>query len=346
MAGALEGITIVEMAGLGPAPFAAMMLADHGATVIRIDRPGAKTGHPRRHPLNRSRRHIEINLKDSAGISRVRELVRVADGVLEGFRPGTMEKLGLGPDVLLGENPKLVYGRMTGWGQEGPYSRAAGHDINYLALAGNLHGYGPAGHRPVPPVNAVADFGGGGMMMAFGMLAGILSAKRTGQGQVIDCAMVDGAALLATTPYANRILGGWRDERGVNLLDGGAPFYDSYETADGRFIAIGSLEPQFYSLLLEKLGLLDDPDFDDQMHTAAWPAMRAKLVAIFASDTRDSWSAKLQGTDICFAPILSLEEAPLHPHNIARKTFIDVNGLVQPAPAPRFDKTPAPAPKG
>lgn len=345
MAGSLDGVMIIEIAGIGPAPFAAMMLADHGATVVRLDRPGAENGHPQRHPLNRSRLTMEIDLKHHEGVRRVKELVRQADGLIEGFRPGAMERLGLGPDALLAENPALVYGRMTGWGQQGPYSRAAGHDINYIALAGGLHGYGPVGHKPVPPVNAVADYGGGGMMMAFGILAGILSARRTGRGQVVDCAMVDGAALLATTPYANFALGNWDDDRGVNLLDGGAPFYDSYRTSDGKFIAIGSLEPQFYSGLRKLLNLDGDPDFAEQMNRTRWPAMRRKLGMLFGGKTREEWCELLNGADVCFAPVLSLAEAPCHPHNIARGTFTELEGIIQPAPAPRFSETPAPAPR-
>jgi len=332
------------MAGIGPAPFAGMMLADHGAEVILVTRPilaaGRKADMSAKDILNRSRTVVELDLKTPAGIAQVRELAAAADGLMEGFRPGVMERLGLGPEVLLGANPRLVYGRMTGWGQTGPYAQAAGHDINYIALAGNLHGYGRVGEKPTPPINAVGDFGGGGMMLAFGMLAGILSAQRTGKGQVIDCAMVDGAALLASMTWSFRALGAWRDERGVNLLDTGAPFYDSYETADQGFIAIGALEPHFYALLLERTGLAGDPDFAAQNDVRSWPAQRAKLTAMFKRRTRAEWCEALEATDACFAPVLSMAEAPAHPHNAARETFVTADGVLQPAPAPRFSATP------
>ncbi len=347
MAGALNGVTIIEMAGIGPAPFACMMLADHGAHVIRIDRPAAASrvgDGGNRDVLNRNRTRIELDLKDSASVARIVELVRTADGLIEGFRPGVMERLGLGPDVLLGANPALVFGRMTGWGQTGPYATLAGHDINYIALSGALHSYGRAGEKPTPPVNAVGDFGGGGMMMAFAMLAGILSARTTGQGQVIDCAMVDGAAILSAMTYSFLGNGMWRDERGVNMLDTGAHFYDTYACADGKFISIGSIEPQFYALLCDKAGLADDPAFAAQMNPAAWPALKQRLEALFKTRTRDAWCAIMEHTDICFAPVLSLLEAPLHPHNAERQTFVTVDGMLQPAPAPRFSATPAVAP--
>jgi len=347
MTGALTGLTILELAGIGPGPFAAMMLADHGARVIRIerashsDRPGDAGN---RDILNRNRERLAIDLKSADGIAQVRELVRDADGLIEGFRPGVMERLGLGPDVLLADNPQLVYGRMTGWGQTGPYAPYAGHDINYIALAGALHSYGRAGEKPTPPVNAVGDFGGGGMMMAFGMLAGILSAQRTGQGQVIDCAMTDGAAILSAMTYTFLATGQWRDTRGVNLLDTGAHFYDTYACADGRHIAIGAIEPQFYAELRARAGI-DDPAFDAQMDPRQWPALKERLTALFLSKTRDEWCAILEHCDACFAPVLSLAEAPAHPHNAARETFVTVDGIVQPAPAPRFSATPAPTPR-
>ncbi|MFC4295303.1 CaiB/BaiF CoA transferase family protein [Novosphingobium tardum] len=347
MPGALDGITVIEFAGIGPGPFAGMMLADHGARVIRIERPG-KGGRygdgGNRDILNRNRERIALDMKDSASITRIREMVKHADAIVEGFRPGVMERLGLGPDVLLGDNPKLVYGRMTGWGQEGPKAPLAGHDINYIALSGALHTYGRAGEKPSFPVNAVGDFGGGGMMMAFGILAGILSSKNTGKGQVIDCAMVDGAAILSAMTYTFFGNGMWKDERGVNLLDSGAHFYDTYGTSDGKWIAIGSIEPQFYALLLDRAGLSEDPDFARQNDAAQWPALKDRLTTLFATRTRDEWCAIMEDTDICFAPVLNLREAPSHPHNAVRKTFVEADGMVQPAPAPRFSATPAPMP--
>ena len=345
MAGVLEGITVLEFAGIGPGPFACMMLADHGARVIRIERPGVSGRHGvgrHRDILNRSRERVELDMKDPAAIAEIRELAKTADAIVEGFRPGVMERLGLGPDVLLGDNPKLVYGRMTGWGQDGPMAPLAGHDINYIALSGALHTYGRKGEKPSFPVNAVGDFGGGGMMMAFGVVAAILSARTTGRGQVVDCAMVDGAAVLSAMTYSLFGNGVWRDERGVNLLDSGAHFYDTYETADGKWISIGSIEPQFYALLRKHAGLEHDAAFDAQMDSSAWPALKDKLAALFRTRTRDEWCGLMDGTDICFAPVLSLAEAPRHVHNAARRTFVEEGGMVQPAPAPRFSATPAP----
>jgi alpha-methylacyl-CoA racemase len=342
---ALTGLKIIEIAGIGPAPFAGMMLADHGADVIRVDRPGASAMLPAgRDILLRSRKHVAIDLKSPDGIAVLRDLARGADGLIEGFRPGVMERLGVGPEVLLADNPKLVFGRMTGWGQEGPMAARAGHDIDYIALAGALHAFGRAGEKPVPPVNMVGDFGGGGMLLAFGMLAGLLSAARTGQGQVIDCAMVDGAALLMSMVWSFFGAGFWRDERGVNLLDTGAPFYDTYETADGKYLAVGALEPQFFAQLREVAGL-DDALFESQMDFSAWPAMKARLAEIFRTRTRDAWCAAFDGTDACVAPVLSLREAPLHPHNAARATFVEAGGMTQPAPAPRMAGTPAAHPR-
>lgn len=340
---ALSGLTIIEMAGIGPAPFAAMMLADHGARVIRIDRPG---GRNMPEPvLGRNRQSIALDLKTPEGIAIVRDLAARADGLVEGFRPGVMERLGLGPEVLLAANPRLAYGRMTGWGQEGPLAAAAGHDINYIALAGALHAFGRAGEAPTPPINMVGDFGGGGMLLAFGMLAAILRARETGQGQVVDCAMTDGAALLMGMIWGMRGLGMWRDERGVNMLDTGAHFYDSYLCADGRHIAVGAIEPAFYAELRQRIGLDADPDFDAQMNPAGWPALKAKLAALFVTRPRDAWCALLEGTDACVAPVLSMAEAPQHPHNAARHTFAQVGGMVQPMPAPRFSATPPPTPR-
>ncbi|MEA1012958.1 CaiB/BaiF CoA-transferase family protein [Sphingosinicella sp. LY1275] len=338
MTGALEGIRIVELAALGPGPFAAMMLADHGAEVVRVERAGHRPAIPAdKDILNRSRAAtIAVDLKSEEGVAEVRALIRDADGLIEGFRPGVMERLGLGPDALLADNPRLVYGRMTGWGQEGPLADAAGHDINYIALAGALHTYGRAGEKPTPPVNAVADFGGGGMMMAFAMLAGILSAQRTGQGQVIDCAMVDGAALVSALTWSLNAAGMWTDARGVNLLDTGAAFYDSYECADGKFLAVGALEPHFYAALCAKLGI-DGPQMS--------PDLGERLTALFKTRSRDEWCALLEGSDACVAPILSLAEAPEHPHNRARGTFVTAGGVLQPAPAPRFSATPARPPR-
>ncbi len=342
MAGPLSGLRIIELAGIGPGPFAAMMLADHGAEVIRIDRPGARIDP--RDPLLRSRRLVAVDLKSPEGKARVRELVRTADGMIEGFRPGVTERLGLGPDVLLGDNPRLVYGRMTGWGQTGPYAQAAGHDINYIALAGALHTYGRAGDKPTPPINMVGDFGGGGMMLAFGMVAALLHAQKTGQGQVIDAAMTDGAAVLMSMIWGFRANGIWSDDRGTNMLDTGAHFYDTYETADGKWLSIGSIEPQFYAELRRLAGLADDPDFDAQMDRKAWGPLKAKLTALFLTRTRDDWCAVMEMTDVCFAPVLSMAEAPNHPHNAARGTFIEVGGVMQPAPAPRYSATPCDTP--
>ncbi|WP_431871847.1 CaiB/BaiF CoA transferase family protein [Allosphingosinicella sp.] len=325
----LAGIRIVELAGLAPAPFAAMMLADHGAEVVRIERAGWNPPiPPDKDILRRNRAEIlTLDLKDGIDVARVWELARTADGLIEGFRPGVTERLGMGPEVLCADNPRLVYGRMTGWGQEGPLAQAAGHDINYIALAGNLHGYGRAEGKPTPPVNAVGDFGGGGMLLAFAMLAGILSARATGKGSVIDCAMVDGAALLAAQTWSLLAAGLWKDERGANLLDGAAAFYDSYECADGKFIALGALEPQFFAALSEKLNL---------SVSQADPELSARLTELFRTRPRDEWCALLEGTDACVAPILSMAEAPAHPHNAARGTFVETNGVIQPAPAPRF----------
>jgi alpha-methylacyl-CoA racemase len=342
MAGPLTGIRIVELAGIGPGPFCGMMLADHGAEVIRVDRPGtggdlrSPTSRNARDPLLRGRTFIELDLKLPDDIAKLRELVKTADGLIEGFRPGVMERLGLGPDVLLGDNPKLVYGRMTGWGQDGPYAPAAGHDINYIALSGVLGAIGRAGERPVPPINLVGDFGGGAMMLAFGMVSGLLAVKNGAPGQVIDCAMTDGSALLMAMMWGFRATGMWTEERGANLLDTGAPFYDTYETADGGFVAIGSIEPQFYALLRDKLGLTDDPLFDGQFDRAQWPAQKERLTAIFKTGTRDEWCVLMEGTDVCFAPVLSMTEAAAHPHNVARGTFVEIDGVTQPAPAPRF----------
>jgi alpha-methylacyl-CoA racemase len=345
MAGPLSGVRIIEMAGLGPGPFAGMMLADHGAEVIRVDRPGGM----QETVLGRSRRSIVVDLKSPEGIAVIRKLVKTADGLIEGLRPGVMERLGLGPDVLLADNPRLIYGRMTGWGQTGPLANAVGHDINYIALSGALHAYGRAGEKPTPPINMVGDFGGGGMMLAFGMAAALLSAQKTGRGQVLDVAMTDGSAVLMGMIWGFFGQGAWKDERGVNMLDTGTHFYDTYECKDGGHVSIGAIEPQFYAALRRIAGLENDPEFDAQMDPSRWGPLKAKLTALFLTKTRAEWCTLMEGTDVCFAPVLSLAEAPLHPHNAARGTFVDVGGMTQPAPAPRYSETrtdtPTPTPR-
>ncbi|HEX7848536.1 MAG TPA: CaiB/BaiF CoA-transferase family protein [Sphingomonas sp.] len=343
MPGPLSGIRIIELAGIGPGPFCGMMLADHGAEVIRVDRPGARTNP--RDPLLRSRTTMQLDLKSPADVATLRELVKTADGLIEGFRPGVTERLGLGPDVLLADNPKLVYGRMTGWGQTGPYAAAAGHDINYIALSGALGAIGRSGDKPTPPINLVGDFGGGAMMLAFGMVSALLGVKNGAPGQVIDCAMTDGSALLMAMMWGFRAQGVWGDDRGTNMLDTGAPFYDTYETADGGHVAIGSIEPQFYALLRQALGIADEALFDAQHDRAQWPAQKVRLTAIFKAKTRDEWCALMEATDICFAPVLGFDEAVAHPHNRDRGTFIEVGGVLQPAPAPRYSATPCDPPR-
>lgn len=338
MTGPLDGVRIVELAGIGPGPFAAMMLADHGADVIRVERPG---GSPAGNIdiLNRSRRSIIVDLKQPEGIKAVLALCRDADGFIEGLRPGVTERLGLGPEALLAANPRLIYGRMTGWGQDGPLAQAAGHDLNYIALTGALHAMGRADEKPPVPLNLVGDFGGGGMLLAFGMVSAILAARTTGRGQVIDAAMTDGAALLAAMFFNAGRLAGVDTPRGANMLGGAAPFYDTYETADGHYIALAAVEPQFYRLALEKIGLADDPDFQPQINPAAWPALKAKLADRIKSRTRADWCALMEGTDACFAPVLSFGEAHSHPHNVARGTFVEAFGVIQPAPAPRYSES-------
>ncbi len=328
--GPLEGIRIVEFTGIGPAPFCAMVLADLGAQVIRIDRPGAARNHG--DVLHRSRPCIALDLKNPADVARAMRLIEKADALIEGFRPGVMERLQLGPNECLARNPKLVYGRMTGWGQAGPLADTAGHDINYIALSGALHAMGRKDVPPAPPLNLVGDFGGGGMLLAVGILAGVIEAQRSGKGQVVDAAMTDGASLLMAIIYGMRAAGAWKNERASNLLDGAAPFYDTYACADGKFLAVGAIEPQFYALLLEKIGLADSP--------ASWPEKKKQFAEIFRQKTRDEWCALLEGTDACVAPVLDLDEAPRHPHNVARQTFVEVDGVVQPAPAPRFSRHP------
>jgi alpha-methylacyl-CoA racemase len=343
MSGPLEGIRIIELAGLGPAPFAGMMLADAGADIIRIDRSNRAIYPPIQEPhvdlLNRGRRSVAVDLKHPDGVALVLRLVEGADGFMEGFRPGVAERLGLGPDECLARNPRLAYGRMTGYGQEGPMAQAAGHDIDYIALSGALEAIGRAGDRPVPPINLLGDFGGGGMLLAYGMLAAILGARTTGKGQVIDAAMVDGAASLMTMTYTLRSAGIWEDARGTNMLDTGAHFYEVYETSDGGFMGVGAIEPQFYAELMRLLGLGDE-DLSNQMDRTKWPAMKERFAAIFATKTRDEWETVFAGSDACVAPVLSATEAPEHPHNKERGTFTEVAGVVQPAPSPRFLSTP------
>lgn len=344
MSGPLQGIKVLELAGIGPGPFAAMLLADMGAEVLRIDRASAvRGGDPANPPadvLNRGRRSIGVDLKHPEGVETVLALVEQADVLIEGFRPGVMERMGLGPDVCLERNPRLVFGRMTGWGQEGPYAQAAGHDINYISLAGALDAIGRAGQPPLPPLNLVGDFGGGGMFLVFGIACALVERASSGRGQVVDAAMVDGAAVLMTMFHAFRAMGIWEDERGSNLLDTGASFYEVYETADGKHVSIGSIEPQFYAELLDKTGLAGEEGLPWQHDKASWPDMKARFAEIFRSKTRDEWCELMEGSDVCFAPVLSMAEAPQHPHNQLRGTFVDNDGIVQPAPAPRFSRTP------
>jgi alpha-methylacyl-CoA racemase len=340
--GPLNGLTIIEIAGIGPGPFAAMLLADMGANVIRVERPGGSmftaAHNPRLDFLNRGKRCISINLKNPDGVETVLELLAKADGLLEGNRPGVMERLGLGPDVCLERNPALVYGRMTGWGQEGPMAQEAGHDINYIALSGALHPIGRAGEKPAIPLNLVGDFGGGGLMLAYGMVCGLLEAKTSGLGQVVDAAMIDGAATLMASTFAASQVGFWSEERGTNLLDSGSHFYEVYETADGKFISLGSIEPQFYASLLEKLG--DDATyFENQFDMENWPQMKEKMAEIIKGKTRDEWDKVFAGADACYAPVLSMSEVRHHPHHQARGSFIDDGEVWQPAPAPRFSRT-------
>ncbi|HYN32363.1 MAG TPA: CaiB/BaiF CoA-transferase family protein [Ilumatobacteraceae bacterium] len=344
MAGPLTGYRIIEIAGIGPGPFAAMLLADMGAEVVRIERAGAVRGPlpegAHYDVLLRGRRNVAIDLKHPDGVEALLTLVASADALIEGFRPGVMERLGVGPDECLARNPKLVFGRMTGWGQEGPYAQAAGHDINYIALAGALAHFGRVGEAPVPPLNMVGDFGGGGMFLAYGVVCALLEAQRSGAGQVVDTAMVDGAAVLMSMFWSFRLIG-MHDEnaRGTNLLDTGAHFYDVYRCSDGNYISLGSIEPQFYAELLRLTGLEGDEQFARQMDKAEWPALKARLTEVFAEKSRAEWCEIMEATDVCFAPVLTMSEAAQHPHNVERNTFIDVAGTTQPAPAPRFSRT-------
>ena len=343
MPGPLAGLRVLEIAGIGPGPFCCMMLADLGAEVLRIDRPdGPAGGHPS-DVLGRGRRSVVLDLKASAAVGAVLRLVERADVLVEGFRPGVMERLGLGPTACHSRNPRLVYGRMTGWGQDGPLAQAAGHDITYIALTGALWSMGRAGERPVPPLNLVGDFGGGGMLLAYGIMAALFEANRSGRGQVVDAAMTDGSATLMGGFFGLHTQGRWKNARESNRLDGACPFYDTYECADGTYVAVGALEPQFFALLLKGLGL-DPARFADRDDPARWPAIKAEFTAIFRGQTRDHWAALFDGTDACVAPVLDLEEAPRHPHNAARGTFFARGGGMQPAPSPRFSRTPAAEP--
>ena len=342
--GPLAGYKVIELAGIGPGPLCAMLLSDMGAEVVRVERiepsglglPKA----PKFDLLNRGRRSVAIDLRKKEGAATLLRLVKKADALIEGFRPGVTERLGIGPAECFAHNPKLVYGRMTGWGQEGPLAHAAGHDINYISLVGALHSIGRADEAPVPPLNLVGDFGGGGLFLAFGIVCGLLEASKSGQGQVVDSAMVDGAASLMTMFYGLRAMGIWTDQRGENLLDGGAHFYDVYQTADDQYISVGSIEPKFYAELLRLTGL-EGKSLPGQLDRTQWPEMREVLRAVFRTKTRDEWCAIMEGTDVCFAPVLSMEEAPKHPHNKARGTFVEIAGVIQPGPAPRFSRTQA-----
>jgi alpha-methylacyl-CoA racemase len=342
--GPLEGLKILEFAGLGPVPFCGKLFSDLGADVLRIDREGGRP-YDRYSVDTRGRRSVVLDLKDGKAQAVALALVEQADALIEGFRPGVMERLGLGPEPALAQNPKLVYGRMTGWGQTGPYANAPGHDINYVALSGALHAVGPR-DKPAVPLNLIGDFGGGALWLAFGILAALRHVDRGGEGQVIDCAMSDGAISTMGMIYGEFAAGRWKDERESNIIDGAAHFYDVYECADEKWIAIGSIETPFYTALLEALEIDDDPDFADQMNKAKWPMLKRRLEPVFKTRTRDDWCERFEGTAICFAPVLSLAEAPKHPHNAAREAFIEIDGVVQPAPLPRFSKTPAGVQRG
>jgi alpha-methylacyl-CoA racemase len=341
--GPLSGYKIVEMAGIGPAPMCAMLLSDLGAEVILIDRI-ADSGlgipvKPKYDLLRRGRPSVALDLKKPEAVNTVLRLVEAADALIEGFRPGVMERLGLGPEVCLARNPRLVYGRMTGWGQEGPLAHASGHDINYIGLAGVLHAIGRKGEAPLPPLNLVGDFGGGALYLAFGVVAALLEREKSGRGQVVDAAMVDGAASLMTLMFGLRAAGRWVERRGENLLDSGAPFYEVYETKDGKYVAVGSLEPKFYRELLRLTGL-EKEDLPPQHDAGSWAAMKQRFASIFRTKTREQWCRIMEGSEVCFAPVLSMAEAPDHPHNRHRATFVEQDGVTQPAPAPRFSRTP------
>ena len=337
--GPLSGFKIIELAGIGPGPFCGMMLSDMGAEVIRVERTGGSKK-ASKDVLARNRRSIAVDLKQPEGVETVLRLIESADAVFEGFRPGVMERLGLSPDTCLARNPRLVFGRMTGWGQTGPMAQAAGHDINYIALAGALHAIGRKSEKPVPPLNLVGDFGGGGMLLAFGMVCALLEAQKSGAGQVVDAAMVDGTASLMAMFFSMAASGAFTQERGSNMLDGGAHFYDTYETQDGKFVCIGSIEPQFYAELIEKAGL-DEEKYAPQMDQSMWPELSKDLESVFLTKTQAQWCELMEGTDVCFAPVLSIFEAPSHPHNVARNSYTTVDGVVQQSPAPRFSRTQA-----
>jgi alpha-methylacyl-CoA racemase len=347
MGGPLSGVRIVELGGIGPVPYASMLLADAGADVLRITRPDAPEGMGTVGSglLLRSRSSIGVNLRRPGGAALVLDLVAGADALVEGFRPGVAESMGLGPEPCLARNQRLVYGRMTGWGQAGPMAGAAGHDINFIAVAGALWSIGRAGERPVPPLNLLGDFGGGGLVLAFGVLAALLESGRSGQGQVVDSTMLDGAASLLTMLYSHRALGVWEDRRGVNVLDTGAPFYEVYETADGGYMAVGAIEPQFYAALVSGLGL-DDSELPRQMDRSHWEETKARFAAVFATKTRDDWTAIFAELDACVTPVLSPAEAPEHEHVSQRHTYLELDGIVQPAPVPRFERTPSVAASG
>jgi alpha-methylacyl-CoA racemase len=343
--GPLQGVKVIEIASLAPAPFGCMILADLGADVLRVDRaercgPDARTPVD---PLSRGRRSMGLNLKDPAGVELLLQLTEDADVLVEGFRPGVAERLGIGPDICARRNPRLIFARMTGWGQDGPLAPTAGHDIDYIAISGALSPIGRAGGPPLPPVNFLGDFGGGGMLMALGIVAALVERATSGQGQVVDAAMVDGSALITSFIYGMRATGAWQDERGTNLIDTGAPFYDTYATADGGYVAVGALEPQFYAALLAGLGLTD-AGLPGQHDRSGWPLLRERFAAVFAARSRDEWAEVFAGTDACVAPVLSMAEAPVHPHATARDAFVEVGGVVQPAPAPRFGRSAAGTP--
>jgi len=336
--GPLKGLKIIEMAGIGPGPFCGMVLADLGAKIIRVDRASAIGTGSKQDASNRGKKSIAVDLKSEEGVEVVLKLVETADAIFEGFRPGVMERLGLGPDVCSKRNERIVFGRMTGWGQEGPLANAAGHDINYISLTGALAAIGRPGSPPVPPLNLIGDFGGGGMLLALGLVAALLESKESKKGQVVDAAMTDGSALLMTMIYTMQSSGVWKTSMGSNLLDGGSHFYDTYECKDGKFISLGSIEPQFYALLCQ-IAELDESIFGNQMSRDSWPEQKEAIKKIILDKTRDEWCELMEGTDVCFAPVLDMSEAPKHPHNVERKTFIDLEGVTQPAPAPRFSRT-------
>ena len=339
--GPLNGYTVIELAGIGPAPMGGMILADMGAEVIRIDRIGGADPKLTERVSGRGKKSVILNLKDPAGVETLLRMVENADVVIDPYRPGVCEKLGVGPEECLARNPRIVFARMTGWGQEGPLAQAAGHDINYISITGALFATGRKGQKPVPPLNLVGDMGGGGMLLVSGVLAALLETANSGQGQVIDAAMVDGAAQLMWMFHGFDSMGLWNaEERESNMLDGGAHFYDTYECADGEYVSIGSIEPQFYALLKE-LGGLSEEDFGDQNNQANWPAMSEQLAGVFKQKTQAQWCEIMEGTDVCFAPVLRFTEAPKHPANVARKTYVEVDGVVQPSPAPRFSRTPS-----